>query len=327
MTSRSSDDRAVHLGQLAQPGGGERRRRGRSRRCEIDSTVLSLPSTISAPVRPRRIRSRPSRRAVPGAMDASVARSRSTSSVRSFAATSLPGALHRPALAAVSLGGTRLRADRRRAMGSRRPSAGRPGCGAVHLDDRRAVLDAEVEHPQRGVDVGHLDDLHAVDGADRAGVAGATRPARSRRGSRAGPPRPAAAAGRATRRSSPARPISPIATTPVRDARCLAVAEASAIATARSAAGSVSRAPPTVEAKTSWVCSRMPAVLLEHGQHHRDPGAVQPGRRTPGPLGGRGRDQRLHLGQQRPAALQRHRDAGAGDRLVVRARRTARSGR
>ena len=40
---------------------------------EIDSTVLSWPRTISAPVRPRRIRSRPSRSAVPGATAASVA--------------------------------------------------------------------------------------------------------------------------------------------------------------------------------------------------------------------------------------------------------------
>ena len=36
------------------------------------------------------------------------------------------------------------------------------------------------------------------------------------------------------------------------------VADARATATARSLAGSISRAPPTVEAKTSWACSRMP---------------------------------------------------------------------
>ena len=54
---------------------------------EIASTVLSLPSTIRAPVRPRRIRSSPSRRAVPGAIEASVARRRSCSSVRSVATT------------------------------------------------------------------------------------------------------------------------------------------------------------------------------------------------------------------------------------------------
>ena len=41
-----------------------------------DSTALSWPSTISAPVRPRRIRSSPSRSTVPGATRASVARKR-----------------------------------------------------------------------------------------------------------------------------------------------------------------------------------------------------------------------------------------------------------
>ena len=41
---------------------------------DIASTSRSWPMTISAPVRPRRIRSRPSRRAVPGAMVVSVAR-------------------------------------------------------------------------------------------------------------------------------------------------------------------------------------------------------------------------------------------------------------
>ena len=54
-----------------------------------------------------------------------------------------------------------------------------------------------------------------------------------------------------TWRSSPASPISPIATTPSGGA-APRVAEAIATATARSLAGSVSRAPPTVEAKTSW---------------------------------------------------------------------------
>ena len=49
---------------------------------QIDSTTRSWPSTIRAPVRPRRIRSRPSRRAVPGAIDASVARRRIVSSLR-----------------------------------------------------------------------------------------------------------------------------------------------------------------------------------------------------------------------------------------------------
>ncbi len=57
---------------------------------EIDSTVLSCPSTIRAPVRPRRIRSSPSRRSVPGAIEARVARRRKVSSERSVPTTPFP---------------------------------------------------------------------------------------------------------------------------------------------------------------------------------------------------------------------------------------------
>ena len=65
----------------------------------IGSTVLSMPRTISPPVLPRRIRSRPSRRAVPGATALSVARIRPSApepppdlpgaAARSLAATAL----------------------------------------------------------------------------------------------------------------------------------------------------------------------------------------------------------------------------------------------
>ena len=46
-----------------------------------DSTTRSWPSTISAPVRPRRMRSRPSRRTVPGAISARIGRSTSVAPV------------------------------------------------------------------------------------------------------------------------------------------------------------------------------------------------------------------------------------------------------
>ena len=52
---------------------------------EIWSTSLSCPSTIKAPVRPRRMRSRPSRNCWPGAIRARVCRKRS-----SWLACSLP---------------------------------------------------------------------------------------------------------------------------------------------------------------------------------------------------------------------------------------------
>src|SRR5829696_1131799 len=54
---------------------------------QIDSTSLSLPSTMRAPVLPRRMRSRPSRSGVPGAIMARVVRSLSS---RSGTATSSP---------------------------------------------------------------------------------------------------------------------------------------------------------------------------------------------------------------------------------------------
>ena len=59
--ARVDDDRAVHLAQLAQAGGGEldlQREAARGQRLD----ALSWPRTISAPVRPRMMRSSPSRK-------------------------------------------------------------------------------------------------------------------------------------------------------------------------------------------------------------------------------------------------------------------------
>ena len=125
---------------------------------EIDSTVLSVPSTISAPVRPRRIRSSPSRSGVPGATLARVARSRSCSSERSGAATCTP-AVVRDAVSA-SLG---------------RRCGGRPCGRALRSSTRSAVRRS-----------GAAQHLHAVDlpeppppqsgGHDRVGEADARAP-------------------------------------------------------------------------------------------------------------------------------------------------------
>src|SRR3954464_7034354 len=128
---------------------------------EIESTVLSLPSTSRAPVRPRRMRSSPSRRVVPGAMLARVARSRRTSSVRSLAGTSLPVVLVRspfPALVSLEGIGSHDAQDR-----SSRTVAGR-------VEERVAVADPEVQDAQGGLDVGHTDLRHRADLADDAGV-------------------------------------------------------------------------------------------------------------------------------------------------------------
>ena len=84
-----------------------------------------------------------------------------------------------------------------------------------------------------------------------------------------------------------------------------ATADASARARARSAAGSVTRMPPTAEAKTSVRAERHPGALLEHGQQQRQPAGVHPLGRTPArrrPTAVR-RRQGLDLDQQRPLAL------------------------
>ncbi len=121
---------------------------------------------------------------------------------------------------------------------------------------------AEPQQPQRGRDVGDVEDLHAVDGPRlgprRGPLASGARRARPRPGSRAGPPRPAAAAGRgpgAARRPGRSRPS--------RRPRAGAGDAASWPRRARPRRrgrwpARTSRAPPTVEAKTSWACSRIP---------------------------------------------------------------------
>ena len=168
VASLSSDDRAVHLGQLAQAGGGEgdveEEAAGGDR---VDGLVAAQHEQGAGAAAQDALEAVAQRRCR-GRCCASVARSRSTSSVRSL----LPRRSPRAACWRRPRGGQSRRiahgcAARARQTAERRTS----GLGAVHLEQRRAVLHAEVEHPQRGVDVGHADHLQAVDGADRAGVA------------------------------------------------------------------------------------------------------------------------------------------------------------
>ena len=203
------------------------------------STVLSWPSTISAPVRPRRIRSRPSRSAVPGAIEARVARRRSC----------LLGA-DRTATASSCGGGT--------GSSGRRVDVSRRRSGPAG----RAVADHPEQRATRSRDVGHLDHAHPLDPALGAGAGAAARhdrdlepqpgglrdPLRAGRGPCAARRQPELA-----HRDHAARGRRPVE------------AEASATAIARSVAGSTSRAPPTVEANTSCWWSRA-AVLVLH-QH------------------------------------------------------------
>src|SRR6185437_2677454 len=56
---------------------------------------------------------------------------------------------------------------------------------------------------------------------------------------------------------------------------------------------------------------------LEHGEHHADPGGVEPRGDPARHLEYRVAHECLNLGEQRSAALQGHGDAGAGHRLTV----------
>ena len=109
-----------------------------------------------------------------------------------------------------------------------------------------------------------------------------------------------------TLRSLPVRPISPNATSgPVGRPRW---ADAIAIAIARSAAGSCTSTPPATLTNTSAEPSGSSAWRCEHGEDHREAVAVDAGGEAPRHLQLARRDQRLHLEQQRPRALD-----GAGD--------------
>ena len=77
VTSLSSDDRAVHLGQLAQPGGRELDVDAKAPRADrLDALVVAQHDERTGAA--ARIRSRPSRSSVPGATAARVASSRSS---------------------------------------------------------------------------------------------------------------------------------------------------------------------------------------------------------------------------------------------------------
>ncbi len=113
----------------------------------IDSTVLSMPSTIRPPVLPRRMRSRPSRRAIPGATALSEARISASLPVpwpdfpgvvaRSLAATALLRSQVCGALAS-AVPCPRAGETRAKSTGARRPPVVPPGeSGAGGPAERR----------------------------------------------------------------------------------------------------------------------------------------------------------------------------------------------
>ena len=144
------------------------------------------------------------------------------------------------------------------------------------------------EQAQRRGDVGHLDHAHPVDVArhGRRRRARGARSGRPPRRTRAGRPRRCRCGRSRTRRSSPARPISPIATTPI-GAATPRVADASATRDGQVAGGLGHAGAADGRGEDVVGVEADPAVLLQHGEHHRDPRAVEPGRRTPRALGRR----------------------------------------
>ena len=95
-------------------------------------------------------------------------------------------------------------------------------------------------------------------------------------------------------------------------------AEATARATARSAAGSVTRIPPATEANTSTAMHRQVGVTGQHGQGHDQAAAVQADHRALGLGLAHGGHQGLELDHQGAAALhgREHHAAGHPDQPV-----------
>ena len=91
--------------------------------------------------------------------------------------------------------------------------------------------------------------------------------------------------------------------------------EASASATGRSQAVSVTSRPPTRFTNTSCSCRFTPAWRFMHGQQHRDALRIETLRDAPRRAEAHAIHQRLQLDQQRPTSIARHRDDAAGRRL------------
>ena len=189
--------------------------------------------------------------------------------------------------------------------------------------------------------LGHSADAGRRCSAERTSVTSITRmcpgrrrcsPGRSRAApARTGSPSRAASASRRgtapTRRTSPVSPTSPIATRSRRERQVEPAggdrqrdAEVGRRLDHPDAADGGGEDLPVVQGQPL-------GAALQHRQHHRQPGAVEPADGAPGRAGDGRADQRLHLGDQRPAALHRHRDAGARAPAPRSGSGTARTGR
>ena len=303
MQSLVEDDRAVHLGQLAQPGRGEldveREAAGAQR---LDGLVVAEHD----------------QRAGAAAQDPleAVAQRGAGRDGGQRGAQRVVGALGRlpRALPASRCSPRTCIGARARPSGScavastRRTSAGdRARVAGARRADRRRRAPRE-----RGVDVGDLDDL-ACRPAPCPGRGGTSARGEAEPGGLGQPARdaghPADLAGQADLADRDQLR---------RQRQVVRRRRRRASATARSAAGSVE--PDAADGGGVDVAARAAATLGRGARSTAStiatPGGVEPGRRAPrrgaAPTSA---DQRLHLGDQRPAALDRDGDAGAGHRL------------
>ena len=117
-------------------------------------------------------------------------------------------------------------------------------------------------------------------------------------------------------RTSPARPTSPKAMKPRGSGRPRSELWIASI-TARSAAGSLMRTPPTALTNTSWSKQAMPAWRCSTASSIASRSLLQPHAEPPRAGDGRAVHQGLHLDEQRARALQRDQHAGARHRLAM----------
>ena len=137
--------------------------------------------------------------------------------------------------------------------------------------------------------------------------------------SRSKPSREASRRRRSARTAARSRPdsaTSPASTVPSRTGRSRRL-EASAMATARSAAGSSMRRPPATLTYTSCPDEVEAGVAGQDGDEHEHPIRVDPGRRPARRAVAGRRGQRLDLDRKWPGALERNRDRRAGRRRLL----------
>ena len=149
---------------------------------------------------------------------------------------------------------------------------------------------SSVEQPQRRGDVGHLDHLHAVDRRSLRVAARARSPGSAGHHGHRKPSR-AASASRCGQVADPAQLAgqADLAHRHHAGGRRAAERGRGQRDRDRQVAGRLGQ-PGAADGRGEDVVVVQPdaAVLLEHGEHHRHPGGVEPGRRTPRPLGGGG---------------------------------------